>query len=351
MNINHLIRLVLNASKGINNIDEGAIGFSNYGFLFRQVSLIADRFGLEYTSGLSPVGSRRELIEDWDNDNIQKKVTYLCYRSNKVKDLHYAGALKTLLPSVEFGGNDKFFEVGMLIKTPNSKIFPATFYWGSKGLAIGGWKQEIFSHFVMLEKSNTYINFAPLELTDDKLDGLIETIQHTLQTVHVSDFEGDYWTEFGGTTMGIRSGKPFIMEIPIDNDPSFAIVHYKGEFWEILHSSINSKDKIIFKERMSNMTEVNPEKSSKLVNEFNKYLIEKCYNLLIDHVHKKCSRFAFQAIGHFLIENGGKITSDLKKSILENSRWRDERYRFKDITSKIERKKFLYNFRAEILCY
>jgi len=167
----------------------------------------------------------------------------------------------------------------------------------------------------------------------------------------MSDYEGEYWSSHGGNRMGIKAGVPFIIDIPIDDNHWYALNYYKGKFWEILHKCAALDDKMILRERLSALPHTNSGKGYKLLKEFNRDLIERCYSSLLDYAEQACSRYAFQALGSFLMEYGVNISDHTKRLIIKNSHWRDEYYNFDDRNSRIERKKVLLNFIIEILNY
>ncbi len=80
-------------------------------------------------------------------------------------------------------------------------------------------------------------------------------------------------------------------------------------------------------------------------------LVERCYDELIEMALSKDSRFAFQVLGYFLMSDGSKMTDDLKLLILENSRWIDDRRQLTEKKDRIERRKYLFDFREKILKY
>ncbi|TKJ20151.1 MAG: hypothetical protein CEE43_13230 [Promethearchaeota archaeon Loki_b32] len=84
---------------------------------------------------------------------------------------------------------------------------------------------------------------------------------------------------------------------------------------------------------------------------FNGRLINRCYNELIQCAHQSNSRFAFHALGVIILEYGAKMPDEIKKLIIENSRWIDGRNRFKHKLAPTERKKYLFDFIAKLLEY
>lgn len=80
-------------------------------------------------------------------------------------------------------------------------------------------------------------------------------------------------------------------------------------------------------------------------------LIEKYYGQLVECAHKHKSRLAFFVLGEFLMSHGAKLTEDLKQKILKYSDWRYEKDQLKKKKDRLERKKFLAEFREKIISY
>ena len=105
---------------------------------------------------------------------------------NEYYDLSLIGSIKTLVPTLKFGGNyEHLFEVWMFVKTPNHKQFPATIYYGTSGLSIGGWDPD-FAHrltnddrylSIFPEEIKSEINFTPHNLSRDEKEALAEAIE------------------------------------------------------------------------------------------------------------------------------------------------------------------------------
>lgn len=88
-----------------------------------------------------------------------------------------------------------------------------------------------------------------------------------------------------------------------------------------------------------------------LPNEILCILVERCYKELIGLAFLQKSRLSFQVLGYFLMSYGAKMTEDVKKLILKNSQWKDDRTFLKDKKDRLERKKYLFDFRKKILNY
>ncbi len=352
MSIKEILCLGKQAAGGKDNLTEGAVGFAGFGFVFWDLSHIAEIFSLEYTSGICRLGTTRELLKAWDNGNLRKHDNILDYSYDQAQDLYYVGAIKTLVPSLKFGGDELLFEVGMLVNTPKGEIFPATFYWGVGGLTIGGWKQDPLRNFIMLQNIGQTIKFNPIKFTNDDIEKLTEAIQLALQKVPITDFEGVYWGDLGRFRMGIKSNSPFITQIPVDEDIDYALIHYEGEFERIMANSTTSEDQKYFLDKMKSLAaHASLDKAREIFIESDRILINRCYNELVDFAKEQYSRFAYQALAIFLMEHGAKMTDDVKKLVIDNSLWKDERHKLKERRERIQRKKLLFDFRAKILDY
>ena len=113
------------------------------------------------------------------------------------------------------------FEVWMFVKTPQDRIFPATLYYGQSGLKIGGCDPDFAKHFIFdkkllpkyPKKFKTIINFSPYDLTQEEKEELAEALELALRKVPVSDFYGIFQHDFGNLLMGIKNGKPIMVEL------------------------------------------------------------------------------------------------------------------------------------------
>jgi len=80
-------------------------------------------------------------------------------------------------------------------------------------------------------------------------------------------------------------------------------------------------------------------------------LVERCYNELVGLAFSQNARLAFQVLGDFLMSHGAEMTEDLKKIILKNTLWRNDRSYLKDKKDRLERRKYLFDFREKIIKY
>lgn len=275
-------------------------------------------------------------------------------RYNPKLDLYLGGALKYLIPELKFGGYEHLFGVWILVKTPKNQIFPVTLYYEQSGTSIGGWapnyyiftKEKVFS-----QQFEAILNFSPFKFSIIELEEFIEALECSLKKVPISDFEGVYTHDLGKNLMGIRSGKPFIETIGSDHPEckkkvdtwSYSILgndlamDFFFNYIKILSDYLTSEEK-----------EQYPKETPDYLQ---KILIERSYEHLIDDAHRQKSRLAFIVLGDFVMSYGAKMTEDLKQLILEYSDWKYEKEQLKNKKDRVERKKFLTEFREKIKGY
>jgi len=132
-------------------------------------------------------------------------------------DLLLAGSLKTLIPTLRFGGDERLFHAWVFVKTPDGKQFPATFYYAQSGLSMGGWKsnKDSSGNVVFSDEFLSIVNFKPFEFEfhGEDLKDLVQALEHALGKVPVSDFHGVFKHGFGQTLMGVHRGMPFTREL------------------------------------------------------------------------------------------------------------------------------------------
>lgn len=338
MNIDKLNKLI---NSNIDCIEKGLIQSSGYVFLFIQLEEIERILELKYSSKFSNIGLSKDIYEKWKDNEIEN------FRYEKIDDLYYAGVLKTLLPSINFNTEDSLFNAGLLIRHPNGGILPAIFYIGKSGAALGGWKEEMLDKFIGIEISSNKIKKFKINISKDEIDELCKVFELALQSVPISDFEGEFWNEYGGINIGIKSGIPYIEDIPIEEDIDWALTYYQGELLNVATKDLTEENTA----RLSEKTKVNPELRRKLLGEFTQELMENSLNDLVEYCYEVNSRLVFQALGYFLMTHDLKIPNKVKKIILSNSRWVDERKNVKDKEKKRQRKKELLKFKVDILLY
>ncbi len=127
---NEIILLVSQTAEGKDEIDKGSAGFAGYGFVFRSFDDV-DSFFPRGDSKVCSIGALRGSYERFSNaveSGIKIKSFDEINNYDGIYDLYFAGSLKTLIPTLEFGGYEQFYRVWMFVKTPDGKMFPATFY-------------------------------------------------------------------------------------------------------------------------------------------------------------------------------------------------------------------------------
>ena len=354
MEINRLIKLVSKTASGKDNFKEGAIGFNGYGFVFREYDYKSKNSFIigDGSSKLCSVGAFRDIYNKFleIQDLIKSPQDLLNY--DPKFDFYFGGALKTLVPKTEFGGYERLFHVWMFVKTPKGQMFPATLYYGRSGTSIGAWSPD-YRVFLFAEQRTfpdefeSIINFSPFNFSKIELEEFIEALELTLAKIPISDFEGVYEHDFGRKLMGIRSGKPFVKALKkkrkeiqtwsyciMGNDEASGL---DWDFIEIKNSYLTpEEDKKYPRTIPKSMHEV---------------LIERAYDHLVAHAYRKKSRLAFIVLGRSLMLNKGKLTEELRQTILKYSDWEYEKDQLKNKKDRKERKKFLDDFRDKIKIY
>ncbi|MFX0058056.1 MAG: hypothetical protein ACFE8J_07125 [Candidatus Heimdallarchaeota archaeon] len=207
----------MKAVSGEDNLEQGAVGYYGYGFVFRDYKHSAEPYIVtRHSSKVCGVGAYFGITEKVLQLDKIKDINELV-RYDEKYDCLYGGALKTLLPTLEFGGNEFLFDVWVFVKTPDGKQFPATFYYGPSGTGFGGWHYEMYE--VIFPKSFTHlINASPFDFDKNELEGLSEAIECALKKVPLSDFYGVYHHDLGNCLMGLKGKVPFMIELGNEYD-------------------------------------------------------------------------------------------------------------------------------------
>ena len=354
LKVKRLIRIVSEVAGGQDKFKEGAIGFNGYGFVFKEFDYNSkDSFVIgDGSSKLRSIGAFEDIYEkslelQGSLKNFKDLLNY-----NPKLDLYFGGALKTLIPKMEFGGYESLFHVWMFVKTPKGQMFPATFYYGQSGTSIGAWSPDyrVFlsaDEKTFPEKFESIVNFNPFNFSTVELEEFIEGLTLALAKVPISDFEGVYEHDFGRDLMGIRSSKPFKKPLEIEDE--------KIETWSYCVKG-NDEATVLncdfFEIEDSFCTPKEDEKYPKLTPSWmHKILIERAYDSLVDHAYKSKSRLAFMVLGCFLMYYKGKMTEELRQIILKYSDWEYEKDQLKSKKDRKERKRFLDDFREKIKNY
>ena len=354
MKINHLIKLVSEAADGQDNFKEGAVGFNGYGFVFKKLDYNSqDSFVIgDGSSKLCSIGAFKDIYKKSMEHQGPLKSPRDLLNYDPKNDLFFGGALRTLVPDMEFGGCENLFHVWMFVKTPQGQMFPATFYYGQSGTSVGAWSPD-YRVFLFAEERTfpqefeSIVNFSPFNFSAVELEEFIEALELALDKVPVSDFEGVYEHDLGRELMGVKSGKPFVKTLEKERE------EIKTWSYSILGndeaSNLNSDFIDIMIDRLT------PEEDKKFPRDIpesmDTILIERAYDQLIAHAYKKESRLAFMVLGCFLMRNKSKITEELRQAILKYSDWEYEKDQLKNEKDRDERKRFLDDFRDKIKNY
>ena len=358
MKIEHLIELLSSAARGIDNIKEGAVGSNGYGFVFRNFDYNSlDSFFLigDGSSKFCSLGVYKYIYNKSLRGRATKRDLEELYNCDLKPDLHFGGALKSLVSDIEFGG-EYLFEVWMFVKTPRSRIFPATLYYGQSGPSVGAWSSDYRAFLftdggAFTQEFQAIINFNPFDFSDLEKEEFIEALEFSLAKVPVSDFEGIFQHDRGSELMGVKSGKPFIKSLKDEvlnkrrkiGTWSYSIMG-NDEAWDFHYEFI----KIAIYHLT---TEENERYPRKIPENLFRVLIGRSYNLLIAHAQKKKSRLAFMVLGRFLMLHKVEMTEKNRREIFKYSDWEFEKHQFKNSKDIEERKEFLEDFRSKIEVY
>ena len=205
MRIEQLVELVTKAAHGDDNFKEGAVGSNGYSFVFKALDSKFKYITSNNSYKYCGAGSCRYTLENFYKHGILWSDTFY--------DLHLVGSLKTLIPTLQFGGLEELIDSWMFVRTPKGRMFPTTFYWGQSGLSIGGWRgkgEHPYRRERVLPKNITkIINFSPFDFTDDEKGCFLDALEFALKKVPISDFWGIFTFEAVHFLMGIKNGRPF----------------------------------------------------------------------------------------------------------------------------------------------
>ncbi|KKL69860.1 hypothetical protein LCGC14_2110710 [marine sediment metagenome] len=211
MNIEQIIKLSIEAAEGKDNVKEGVVGSNGYGFVFKDLNsnilYVTDLNSQRYCEA----GSMRGALKIWKKDKNFEDLQDLS-SFNEENDLLLAGSLKTLVPTLQFGGYE-MFGIWMFVRTPKDRMFPAILYWGVSGVTIGGWSSYGITPFakeiIFPEDFLKVINFTPFNFTDDERGCFLDALEFSLKKVPISDFWGVFNRDIGNSYMGVKRGEPF----------------------------------------------------------------------------------------------------------------------------------------------
>ncbi|MBA7583995.1 hypothetical protein ES708_25947 [subsurface metagenome] len=218
MDVKKIKSLVSNGALGQLNIGKAQVGSNGYGFVFFDLNdTSVDPLFRKWSGKVCGAGAHFGDFEKFmalDELKFDKLSDVGGLMRDIKHDLLLAGSLKTLLPDMEFGGDEMLFDVLMFVMTPNNQFFPATFYYGPSGTSLGGWGLEKYQKFP--REIRDEFNFSPFDLDKDGLTGLNEAQIFALKKVPVSDFCGIYKHDLGDALMCVHDGVAFVMELGYD---------------------------------------------------------------------------------------------------------------------------------------
>jgi len=225
-----IIELAKEAAGGKDNVKEGAVGSNGYGFVFREPDLNpspSNPYIFSVSSQkLCGAGAQRGFLERLEGNSLsQKFITVYNITHSKIDnirdlvryerelDLLFAGSVKRLVPNLQFGGDERVFDVWMFVVTPEGQMFPTTLYWRQSGLSLGGWTSYKMSYFlkerIFPEDFEKLINLTPFEFSDEELNLFLDALEFALGKAPVSDFWGVNNADYGYVYLGVKNGEPF----------------------------------------------------------------------------------------------------------------------------------------------
>ncbi len=190
------------------------IHFQGYTFVFRDWELkTRESYArVKFSSKVTSAGFWRKIIK-YSKEHLHeiKSINDINLEDTKY-DLYYGASLKTLLPTIKFGGDESLWDVWMFVKTPEGYMFPATFYYGPTGTSIGGWllyrAKKVFP-----PEFYSIINFSLFDLSHDELDAFVEALELSLKMVPMTDYYGISLGDHGYTIMGVKNGEPYLTDL------------------------------------------------------------------------------------------------------------------------------------------
>ncbi len=237
MDIVEIKNLALKGATGQLDTNRAQVGSNGYGFVYFDFS----------NSLLDPIFSKRSgkvcgagaHFGDFERFMELEEIKFdkLSSIGGLIDDIKYdlllAGSLKTLVPNLVFGGDEQLFDALMFVITPERFFFPANFYYGASGTALGGWMFEQYKEFP--NDLSKKFNFSPFDLDKDGLTGLIEAQMFSLRKVPVSDFCGIYKHDLGSSLMCVHKGVPIVVELGYsyeydENDVKIVLEYHGYDF-------------------------------------------------------------------------------------------------------------------------
>ncbi|MFW9895385.1 MAG: hypothetical protein ACFFD7_06245 [Candidatus Thorarchaeota archaeon] len=212
MNTKELLRLLSNC-KNKNCLEEGVTRSNGFIFIFKDLNYS----NISYVKSInsSKFCTLTFYRRDIDHHYFERNNIYLNLEGDyeEYYDILIGSKLKTLIPTLQFGGYETLFDVWMFVRTPDGRQFPANFYYGQGGSALGGWRE--YNDFPTEFKS--IVNYNPFDFNNDELGLLVRALETSLERVPISIYYGVYKHDFGNTLMGVRNGpfskQPFSMQL------------------------------------------------------------------------------------------------------------------------------------------
>jgi len=225
MEFENILNLAERAARGFDNFKKGSIGFNGYGFVLRDLSF-------PLSAKFANFGSMGEFAGDLRYTSLDRQESR---NYDILRDISLVGSIKTLVPSLELGGDEILFNAWMFVATTDGRKFPATLYYGSTRLAIGGWKSggnawfDGVSHLPSALKR--IANCDPFKFSSIIKKEFVESLEHAIKKVLPSDFYAIFEHDLGYRLMGISDGSPVSIELgetPTIQDVKLNISNFLG---------------------------------------------------------------------------------------------------------------------------
>ena len=202
MKFQELYDLTLNASRV--ETRQNPLGYNGYGFLVVDIGVANEEY---FTSDWSSKLCSFEVSKYNDNEIIDPDLEIIFH--SRPHFLYFLGSLKTILPSLQIGGDESLFSVWVFGITPSLESFPFTIYYGPSGLSIGAWTNEAYLKTFPSDFLH-YINSSPFKWSENKLNGLISAFKSIIGGINFDrNFYGVFQHDGGFDLMGIRNGQAF----------------------------------------------------------------------------------------------------------------------------------------------
>ncbi len=226
MDFKYLLNLAGRAAKGYDDLKNGSVGYNGYGFVFRELKF-------PFSRKLFNFGSMGKFAQDLENDHSNDKG----FQSYDVfQDILLVGSIKTLVPSLELGGDEILFNAWMFVATNDGRAFPTHVYYRTTRLAVGGWKFGESGWFdvdsQIPEEIYKITNCDPFKFSSIIKKEFVESLEYALKKVPPSDFYAIFEHDLGYRLMGISDGSPVSIELG-ESPTLFDVKSHIGEFFGI----------------------------------------------------------------------------------------------------------------------